>query len=81
MLSTRTRAKPRGKPPIDLLLVGLRILPTQVLAHHLHAGIEQIERQPERSRGDGRGHALIVAWPPRRPLLPWTVRNSCPAGS
>ena len=57
MLRTRTRAKPAGESSIDFLLVGVRVLPTQVLSHHLHASIEEIQRQPERSRCDGRRHA------------------------
>jgi hypothetical protein len=51
MFSARARTEPRGKPPIDLPLGGIRILPTQILTHHLHSGIEEIERQSERSRG------------------------------
>jgi hypothetical protein len=40
MLGSRARAEPRGKAPGDFLLVRSRILPAQVLAHHLDPGIE-----------------------------------------
>jgi hypothetical protein len=55
MLRAGTLSKPRGKPSIDLLLVCFRVVPTQVLAHQPHSDLEQIERLPERSRGDRRG--------------------------
>ena len=62
MLGSRARAEPRGKAPIDFLLVRSWILPAEVLAHHPDPGIEKVERQQERPRGEGRGHAVIVAW-------------------
>ena len=60
MVGTRALPKPRAEPPIDLLLVGPRVSPPQVLTHQLNPGIEEIKREPERSDGGRRGgHAEL----------------------
>lgn len=61
MLGTRALAKPAGKLPIDRLIVGPGVPSPQVLAHQSHAGVEEVEREPERSGSIRRGgHAGIV---------------------
>jgi hypothetical protein len=53
-------SKPRQEQPIDLAIVGVGVVPTQVLAHQPHSRIEQIERQLKRSRGGCSGrHAPL----------------------
>jgi hypothetical protein len=61
MVGTRALPKPRAEPPIDLLLVGLRGSPPQVLAHQLNTSVEEIKRESKRSDSGRRGrHARIV---------------------
>ena len=55
MLGTRALSQPGTELPIDLLFVGSGVPPPEVLAHQSNPGIEEIEREPERSGGGRRG--------------------------
>jgi hypothetical protein len=64
VLGTRARPKPADKLPLDRLFVGAGVSSPEVLPHQFHAGVEQVERDPERSGRIRRdGHAGIATPP------------------
>jgi hypothetical protein len=61
VLGTRALSKPADKLPLDRLIVGSGVSSPEVLAHQLHAGVEEVERETKRSgRIRRNGHAEIV---------------------
>jgi hypothetical protein len=45
----------------DLCIVGGRMTPSQILTHQIDADLKQVERRPERRRGDnGRRNVLAI---------------------
>jgi hypothetical protein len=61
VLGARALAQPADKLTLDRLIVGLGVPSPQILAHQLHAGVEEVEREPKRSGRIRRdGHAEIV---------------------
>ena len=53
-LSTWAMPKPRSKPLFDLFLGGVRVFSPEILPHQIHAGLEQIHRDPETIGGTQR---------------------------
>ena len=53
-LSTWAIPKPRSKPLFDLFLGGVRVFSPEILPHQIHAGLEQIHRDPETIGGTQR---------------------------
>jgi len=47
MLGAWTMAKPGAQPLVDFTLVNARVAAAQILTHHLHARVEEVEGQSE----------------------------------
>ena len=74
MLGAGPLPNPRSKAALDFFVVGVRIGPTQVLAHQIDTRVDEVQRQTEGALGACRSHpsdcSAAIAWQRSRGWLP-----------